>query len=466
MSAALVWFRRDLRIADNPALCAAVAAGHTPIPVYIHAPHEEQPWEPGAASRWWLHHSLLALDGDLKALGSSLVLRRGDTALELDRLIEQTGAGAVYWNRLYDPALVRRDASIKEGLRGRGIEAHSHAAHLIAEPWEIKNGSGEPYRVFTPFWRKLKTCLPLPEPLPAPSRLTAHEVSGVELDSLELLPRIDWDQGFYGAWSPGSEAAREQLDEFAIGALENYAQGRDRPDRPGTSRLSPALHFGEISPRQVADRLLRKASLAQRELAEPYLRELGWRDFGHHLLYHFPHTTEQPLQAGFADFPWAEVDSAQLSAWQRGRTGIPIVDAGMRQLWNTGWMHNRVRMIVASFLTKNLRYHWLHGARWFWDTLVDADLAANTQGWQWTAGSGADAAPYFRIFNPITQGERFDPLGSYVRKYVPELAHLPAEHIHQPWSVGGVRGYPKPIVDLKRSREAALAAYSELRKGS
>ena len=465
MSTALVWFRRDLRVADNPALCAAVAAGHTPIPVYIHAPHEEQPWEPGAASRWWLHHSLQALDGELKALGSALVLRVGDSAVEIDRLIEQTGARAVYWNRLYDPALVRRDASIKEGLRGRGIEAHSHAACLIAEPWEIKNGSGEPYRVFTPFWRKLKTCLPLPEPLPAPSTLPAHGVSGVELDSLALLPRIDWDQGFYGVWSPGSEGALEQLDEFAIGALENYAQGRDRPDRPGTSRLSPALHFGEISPRQVADRLLRKASPAQRELAEPYLRELGWRDFGHHLLYHFPHTTEQPLQTSFADFDWAEVDPAQLSAWQRGRTGIPIIDAGMRQLWNTGWMHNRVRMIVASFLTKNLRYHWLHGARWFWDTLVDADLAANTQGWQWTAGSGADAAPYFRIFNPITQGERFDPLGSYVRKYVPELAHLPAEHIHQPWNVGGVRGYPKPIVDLKRSREAALAAYSELRKG-
>jgi deoxyribodipyrimidine photo-lyase len=466
MSTALVWFRRDLRVADNPALCAAVAAGHTPIPVYIHAPHEEQPWEPGAASLWWLHHSLLALDGDLKALGSSLVLRGGDTAVELDRLIAETGACAVYWSRLYDPALVRRDASIKEGLRGRGIEAHSHAAHLIAEPWEIKNGSGQPYRVFSPFWRKLRASLPLPEPLPAPSTLAPHEVTGIELDTLELLPRIEWDQGFYGVWSPGSEAALGQLNEFVIGALENYSAGRDRPDRPGTSRLSPHLHFGEISPRQVADRLLRKSSPAQRELAEPYLRELGWRDFGHHLLYHFPHTTEQALQTGFAAFDWAEVDPAQMSAWQRGRTGIPIIDAGMRQLWSTGWMHNRVRMIAASFLTKNLRYHWLHGARWFWDTLVDADLAANTQGWQWTAGSGADAAPYFRIFNPITQGERFDPLGTYVRRYVPELAHLPAEHIHQPWTVGGVRGYPEPIVDLKRSREAALAAYSTLRKGN
>lgn len=464
MSVALVWMRRDLRVADNAALQAALAAGHQPVPVYIHAPHEESPWAPGAATRWWLHHSLAALDGELRALGSSLLLRQGDSAAELDRLIGETGAVAVYWNRLYDPALTQRDSAIKQSLRARGLAAESFAGHLIAEPWEIRNGSGEPYRVFTPFWRTLKACLPLPEPLPAPRALPPHGYSSCALAEFDLLPHIDWDAGFHGIWAPGTEGARELLDRFVDAALENYAAGRDRPDRPGTSRLSPHLHFGEISPRQVVHQLLRRASAAQRELAEPYLRELGWRDFSHHLLYAFPHTTDQPLQTSFASFPWAQPDERKLKAWQRGRTGIPIVDAGMRELWTTGWMHNRVRMIVASLLTKNLRYHWLHGARWFWDTLVDADLANNTQGWQWTAGSGADAAPYFRIFNPVAQGERFDPLGAYVKRWVPELAHLPGEQIHQPWTVGGVRAYPKPIVDLKRSREEALAAYAAIRK--
>jgi deoxyribodipyrimidine photo-lyase len=466
MSIALVWFRRDLRLGDHPALQAALRAGHTPVPVYVDAADEEAPWQPGAASQWWLHHSLAALDAQLRSMGSSLVLRRGSALAELERLIEASGAVAVYWNRLYDPALVRRDSTIKDALRQRGIHVESFGGHLIAEPWEIRNGSGEPYRVFTPFWRTLKTRLPLPEPLPAPTALPPHQVVGCELAQLDLLPRKNWDQGFHDCWTPGADGALDVLGDFVDAALEGYGHGRDRPDRRGTSRLSPYLHFGEISPRQICQRLLRGATPAQRELAEPFLRELGWRDFGHHLLYHFPHTSEQPLQATFAQFGWAEPDPDRLRAWQRGRTGIPIVDAGMRELWTTGWMHNRVRMIVASLLTKNLRYHWLHGARWFWDTLVDADLASNTQGWQWTAGSGADAAPYFRIFNPITQGERFDPLGTYVRQHVPELAHLPAEHIHQPWTVGGVRGYPKPIVDLKQSREAALAAYSALRQRS
>ena len=465
MTYALVWLRRDLRLADNAALHAALQAGYVPVPVYIHAPEEEAPWAPGAATRWWLHHSLAALDAGLRALGSALVVRTGDSGAELDRLLEETGAQAVYWNRLYDPAITRRDSTIKEALRSRGIRVESYAGHLIAEPWQIRNGSGEPYRVFTPFWRTLKGQWPLPEPLPAPNALPAHGFCGCALEALQLLPRIDWDQGLHATFTPGAERAREMLDRFVEAALEDYAHGRDRPDKQGTSSLSPHLHFGEISPRQIAQRL-RGATPGQRELAEPFLRELGWRDFSHHLLFHFPHTSEEPLQASFAEFPWAEVDPVKLAAWQRGRTGIPIVDAGMRQLWTTGWMHNRVRMIVASLLTKNLRYHWLNGARWFWDTLVDADLANNTQGWQWSAGTGADAAPYFRIFNPVTQGERFDPLGAYVKRYVPELAHLPAEHIHQPWSVGGVRGYPKPIVDLKGSREAALAAYTALRKGA
>ncbi len=463
MRSALVWFRRDLRLADNAALGAALHAGYVPIPVYIDAQDEEAPWQPGAATRWWLHHSLAALDAQLRKLGSALLLRRGDSAIELDRLLGETGAQAVFWNRLYDPVLTRRDATIKAHLRARGIHAESCAGHLIAEPWEIRNGSAQPYRVFTPFWRTLRTRFPLPEPLPSPSALPAHTLRGLQLDALQLLPKIAWDLGLREEWTPGEAGAQELLNTFIDSALESYAAGRNLPDRPGTSRLSAHLHFGEISPRQIAHRLLKDASPAQRELAEPYLRELGWRDFGHHLLYHFPHTSEEPLQSSFSQFSWAELDAVKLSAWQRGQTGIPIVDAGMRELWSTGWMHNRVRMIVASLLTKNLRYHWLHGARWFWDTLVDADLANNTQGWQWTAGSGADAAPYFRIFNPVTQGERFDPLGTYVRRYVPELAHLPAAVIHQPWMTGGVRAYPKPIVDLKLSRLAALAAYSELR---
>ena len=466
MSIALVWFRRDLRLADNPALLAALRAGHVPLPVYVHAPDEEAPWQPGAATLWWLHHSLAALDAELRAIGSSLVLGAGESLAELTRLVDATGASAVYWNRLYDPLLTRRDSRIKEALRQRGVVVESHAAHLVAEPWEIRNGSGDPYRVFTPFWRTLQQRLPLPEPLPVPTSLPSHAVTGCPLADLRLLPTINWDQGFHPHWTPGAAGAQDALERFAQAAIEGYSGERDRPDRAGTSRLSPHLHFGEISPRQVSWRLLRNATPARRELAEPYLRQLGWRDFGHHLLYHFPHTSEAPLQSSFAAFDWAEVDDSRLRAWQRGRTGIPIVDAGMRELWTTGWMHNRVRMIVASLLTKNLRYHWLHGARWFWDTLVDADLANNTQGWQWTAGSGADAAPYFRIFNPIAQGERFDPLGAYVRQHVPELAHLSAEHIHQPWAVGGVRGYPRPIVDLKQSREAALAAYKELRQGA
>ncbi|MFO1494424.1 MAG: deoxyribodipyrimidine photo-lyase [Lysobacterales bacterium] len=464
MSTAIVWFRRDLRLADNPALHAAVSAGHRVLPVYVHAPDEEAPWTPGAASAWWLHHSLQALDQQLRQRGSRLLICRGSSEQCLTQLIEASGAQALYWNRLYDPALTARDRVLKEGLRARGLEVRSYAGHLLAEPFELRTGAGEPYRVFTPFWRNLSGRVQAQTPLPAPARLDAPDIAdALTVAQLGLLPTLPWDQGFYPEWTPGEAGALAALEVFIAQALDGYASGRDRPDQRGTSRLSPALHFGEISPRQIVHRLWGDASPGRRALAEPYLRELGWRDFGHHLLYHFPHTVHEPLQPGFAAFPWAEPVPERLAAWQRGRTGIPIVDAGMRELWSTGWMHNRVRMIVASLLTKNLRYHWLHGARWFWDTLVDADLANNTQGWQWSAGSGADAAPYFRIFNPIAQGERFDPDGRYVRRFVPELAKLSGAAVHQPWTIGGVRGYPKPIVDLKSSREAALAAYAQMR---
>lgn len=471
MSAALVWFRRDLRLADNPALAAAVASGLPVVPVYIHAPDEEAPWAPGAASDWWLHHSLAALDADLRSRGSGLLVRRGPTAAALEALIDETGARQVFWNRLYEPAIVARDTRIKTSLRERGIEARSYNANQLAEPWEISTGSGGPYRVFTPFWRNLSARITPIAPTPPPARLHPSGPASLRLEALGLLPTIPWDAGFRAHWSPGEAGAIAALESFLDDAIGPYATDRDRPDRPGTSRLSPHLHFGEIGPRQIVHALAERGLL---ERGAAFVRELGWREFSTHLLHHFPRTTDAPLNPEFERFPWAEPEPAMLRAWQRGHTGIPIVDAGMRELWSTGWMHNRVRMIVASCLTKNLRYHWLHGARWFWDTLLDADLANNTQGWQWSAGSGADAAPYFRIFNPVLQGERFDPDGAYVRRFVPELSRVPAKAIHKPWTlrpaeidVLGLAGtpYARPLVDLAVSREAALAAYHGMRRG-
>jgi deoxyribodipyrimidine photo-lyase len=470
MRAALVWFRRDLRLDDHPALQAALRTGLPVVCLYVHAPDEEAPWAPGEASHWWLHHSLAALDADLRARGARLVVRRGPTTEAIDDLRARAGVTHVFWNRLYEPEVIARDQRLKAQWRQQGLEAESFNANLLFEPWTIATGSGDPYRVFTPFWRNARARLETAVPPAAPARIPAVEgIDGVPLDALGLLPRIPWDAGFREAWRPGEAGALELLDAFIEGALDDYATGRDLPDRAGTSRLSPHLHFGEISPRRIVEVLARRGLLAR---AEGFVRELGWREFGHHLLYHFPATTTEPLQPQFRDFPWDDPDPTLLAAWQRGRTGIPIVDAGMRELWTTGWMHNRVRMIVASLLTKNLRLHWLHGARWFWDTLVDADLANNTQGWQWTAGSGADAAPYFRIFNPVSQGERFDPEGRYVKRWVPELVRVPAKAVHQPWTLKpaersalGLAGsaYPDPIVDLKSSREAALGAYQRMR---
>ena len=470
MSAAIVWFRRDLRLDDHPALQAALRTGLPVVCAYIHAPDEEAPWAPGAATHWWLHHSLAALDADLRARGASLVIRRGPTQAAMAALIEETGARAVFWNRLYEPTLTARDSALKQAWRADGLEAESFKAHVLFEPWEVATGAGDPYRVFTPFWRNARARLEAVDPPAAPARIPSLPgLASEPLDGLRLLPKIRWDTGMQEAWRPGEAGAHELLDAFIEGALADYATGRDLPDRAGTSRLSPHLHFGEISPRRIVRVLSERGLLAK---AEGFVRELGWREFGHHLLFHFPRTTDQPLNPQFEDFPWAEDEGGLLAAWQRGRTGIPIVDAGMRELWTTGWMHNRVRMIVASLLTKNLRLHWLHGARWFWDTLVDADLANNTQGWQWTAGSGADAAPYFRIFNPVSQGERFDPEGRYVKRWVPELARVPAKAMHQPWTLKPVERtaiglsagvYPEPIVDLKASREAALDAYQRMR---
>lgn len=471
MNRSIWWVRRDLRLDDNPALQIALREGGV-LPVYIHAPQEEAPWEPGAASTAWLRRSLESLDTDLRRLGSGLILRRGPTLATLESLLEETGAGAVHWNRCYEPSVVARDTTVREALTKRDVTAESHNAALLIEPWKIATGVGDPYRVFTPFWRNLRARLDtLPSPDSPPSCLPACVLpTSVAIDDLLPEPQPRWDRGFWEHWQPGEAGARDMLDAFIDGAAAGYDSQRDLPDRVGTSRLSPHLHFGEISPRRIVAQLRSRRWPAEAEAAiEVFLKELGWREFSHHLLYHFPASTDANLNQKFDAFPWAEMDSSALRAWQEGNTGVPLVDAGMRELWQTGWMHNRVRMVVASFLTKNLRQHWLHGARWFWDTLVDADLANNTQGWQWSAGTGADAAPYFRIFNPVSQARRFDPLGRYVRRWLPELAGLPDTALFAPWEQPDLLrrhapAYPAaPIIDLSQSRATALDAYQGMR---
>jgi deoxyribodipyrimidine photo-lyase len=472
----IVWFRQDLRLADNPALLAAAGAGPV-IPVYLHTPEEEGAWPLGGASRWWLHQSLQRLDENLSALSSRLYLRVGRDSLSLLLELARTcGAGAVVWNRRYEPQAIGRDRAIKQALRDAGLTVTSHNASLLHEPWEISSQTGGPMQVFTPYWRR---CLALgdpPEPLPAPSTLTPPRLLPAQtaLEELDLLPRIDWTRGLETAWQPGRAGALRQLETFLENSFAGYSEQRNRPDLGGTSRLSPHLHFGEIGPREVWQ-ATRLHGLSHRQAESwrqsQFVTELGWREFAYHLLYHFPQTPEQPLRAKYASFPWKS-DAEGLRAWQRGRTGYPIVDAGLRELWTTGWMHNRVRMITASFLVKDLLLPWNEGARWFWDTLVDADLASNTLGWQWAAGCGADAAPYFRIFNPVFQGSKFDPDGAYVRRWVPELARLPTKWLHEPWNAppatlqtAGVQlgaTYPRPYVDHDAARREALAALATL----
>ena len=475
----LVWFRHDLRLDDNPALAAAIARGRI-VPVFIWAPEEEAPWEPGAASRWWLHQSLEKLSAALAKAGAPLVIRRGPSQAALERLAKDYAATHVAWNRRYEPAVVKRDTAIKQALTAAGLAAESFNGGLLFEPVHVATKEGKPYQVFTPFWRALLGKPEPAEPVAAPRKLVAAEpVKGrpesLTVGDLDLLPEIDWAGTMRKTWSPGEAGAAKRLDAFLDRGLATYGTDRDRPDREGTSALSPHLHFGEISPRRVwhAVRTAAGGKPAATITGSPevYLRELGWREFASHLIYHFPHTSDAPLRADYAAFPWVK-DPVGLRAWQRGRMGYPVVDAGMRQLWATGWMHNRVRMIVASFLVKDLRISWLEGARWFWDTLVDADLAANTLGWQWAAGCGADAAPYFRIFNPTSQGVKFDPDGAYVRRWVPELARLPTAEIHAPAEADGReleragvtlgQEYPEPIVDHAAARKLALEALKKV----
>ena len=476
MTTRIVWLRRDLRLADNPALHRAAQSAERLLVLYIHAPDEDAPWTAGAASQWWLPHSLQALSRQLDDAGSQLVVRRGDSLDVIRQCLQATGANSVYWNRLYTPMARTRDRKIKDALRADGIEVRSFNAALLNEPWTVETKSGGPYRVFTPFWKSIREQVGAVPPCPAPALPPAPEIDTGLIDSLQLHPRLNWADGFGAHWTPGSAGAEQRLQRFLQHALDDYDEGRNRPDLDATSGLSPHLHFGEIGPRQVVAAVDAASSDDGRtrsaQQADKFLSEIAWREFAHHLLFHYPETLDQPMNPRFRGFEWAGRDT-DLNAWQQGQTGIPIVDAGMRQLWQTGWMHNRVRMIVGSLLTKNLRHHWQTGARWFWDTLVDADLANNTLGWQWIAGCGADAAPYFRIFNPVSQGEKFDPKGHYVRRFVPELSKLPDRHIHAPWTApdhllrrAGVRigkDYPQPIVDLKTSRQAALAAYDKIK---
>jgi deoxyribodipyrimidine photo-lyase len=468
----IVWFRQDLRLADNPAFQAAVRTARPVIPLYIMSYAQTEPWPMGGASRWWLHGSLSALREALGRQGAQLILRRGPPDQVLEVVISETGADTVLWNRCYEPHAIIRDTNIKTRLTRAGIAVESFNGSLLFEPWDLATQGGTPFRVFTPFQRAALQAPPRRAPQRA-AKLTALLRAPPQSDALEdwrLQPaEPDWAGGLRAAWTPGEAGAHKRLQKFLSATVDNYARGRDVPGKPLTSRLSPHLHFGEISPHQVWHAALARE---QNNGTSTFLKELVWREFAYHLLYHAPTITDAPLRPEFAHFPW-KADAVPLKAWQRGRTGYPIVDAGMRELWATGWMHNRARMIAGSFLVKHLLQPWQAGAVWFWDTLVDADLANNSASWQWVAGCGTDAAPYFRVFNPVLQGTKFDGDGAYVRHWVPEIAQLPNTWLHKPWdapdevlTAAGVHlgyNYPKPIVDLGVGRERALHAFKQLK---
>lgn len=468
MTCAIVWFRNDLRLADHPAFFAACVHYQQVIPLYI---FDKSQSILGEAQGWWLHHSLTALNKSLDTQGLKLVLRSGDPLQILSMLIKEMNIDAVYWNRCYDPSSIERDTKIKSFLIEQSIEAQSFNGSLLHEPWAIKNKNGGFFKVFTPYWNACKQSLTPPAPLQVLKSPQSVSIFSEPLEAWELLPKLNWASRFADFWQPGEEGAEKKLNEFICFHLKDYKNNRDVPAQDATSRLSPHLHFGEISPWTI----VRAIELAKLEpqcdlaSAERFLAELGWREFSTYLLFHVPQLPNEHFKTEFNHFPWQN-DKKLFDCWKKGKTGFPIVDAGLRELWATGYMHNRVRMIVASFLTKDLLIDWRWGADWFLDTLVDADLANNSASWQWVAGSGADAAPYFRIFNPVLQGQKFDPQGTYLRTWIPELASVPNEYIHAPWEAPNASflyaktEYPRPIVDHKIARERALMFYQEINK--
>lgn len=470
MTASLVihWFRQDLRLADNPTLFAAAEQGKV-LPVYILDQKNAGKYRMGAASRCWLHHSLAALN---QALDHKLQIYSGDPKTILLKLVQRYQATAIHWNRCYEPWRVQRDSLIKQTFKQQDIKVQSFNGCLLWEPWQLLKKDNTPYQVFTPFYRNAQSLQAPRIPLPKPDNLDLISLpeQSLSIESLNLLPKVPWDKPLMTHWNTGEIAAQKTLQHFLKSGIEQYKQGRDFPALAGVSRLSPHLHFGELSPNQAWYAM---QSRERNDNTVHFCRQLAWREFSYSQLYHHPNLAEKNLQTKFDAFPWQQNPKA-LSSWQQGQTGIPIVDAGMRELWQTGYMHNRVRMIAASFLVKNLLLPWQQGERWFWDCLLDADMANNSASWQWVAGCGADAAPYFRIFNPVTQGQKFDAQGEYTRRYVPELKASPNKYLFNPWeasnsllhSAGIVLGknYPHPIVDLKLSRTRALEAFKTLSK--
>ena len=473
MSSVLVWFKKDLRLLDNPALFFACDCHKPVIPIYIY----DETLQVGSAQKWWLHHSLEALRKRLETLNLPLIIRQGDPLSILINLIQENSINEIYWNRCYEPLEIKRDSQIKRFLREKGITVKSFNASLLFDPLEIKNNQNNYFKVFGAFWKKcsLSYVPRVPFSLPLPSVSKTPTIKSDSLFSLNLLSKTSWAEGFSEIWEPGEEGALKKLDSFLENKLLTYKEQRDFPALESTSKLSPHLHFGKISPHLIWQQIHKKYGTSffqtSNDSIELFLRELGWREFCTYILYHFPDLPSQNFIKKFDYFKWNKNEN-HLEAWQKGATGYPIIDARMRQLWKWGWMHNRIRMIVASFLTKNLLIDWRQGQRWFEDTLVDADLANNSAGWQWTAGTGIDAAPYFRIFNPITQGQKFDPQGDYIREWVPELSNIPLEYIHCPWKAPQEtlrkanltlgQKYPYPIVDYSLTRKKALELYHSL----
>lgn len=468
MSTALIWFRNDLRLMNNPAFIEACSHHKFLIPLYI---YDEQISVLGKAQAWWLHHSLTALNKSLSELGLNFILRRGSPLVIISQLIKEIPIEAIYWNRCYEPMAIERDKHIKTTLMENGIEVNSSNGSLLNEPWTIKNTSGDYFKVFTPYWRHCRKTLTIQPSQALMNRPSGVDVQSDDLKTWHLLPSHPWATEFANFWTPGEEGAQNRLHDFIEKHLNGYKESRDFPAKNATSRLSPHLHFGEISPWDV----FKTIEFAKHDpgcdlvSAEHFLSELGWREFSTYLLYHFPRLATQNFKNAFDEFPWQN-DHTLLELWQKGLTGYPIIDAGMRELWKTGYMHNRVRMIVASFLTKGLLIDWRFGAAWFLDTLLDADLANNSASWQWVAGCGADAAPYFRIFNPVLQSKKFDPAGTYIRRWVPEISSLNKHAIHAPWEDASCNDiyskthYPLPCINHPESRKMALAYYQQLKR--